>query len=99
MMKKFFEGLVKPFLPKYQVVFRMYHVIPGQEVERNEQKFDFEKGAGEEAQTYFQKVVEKTESMRMVPAEVLLKKRGRVISRRTFGPIDDVTTHLNVKAS
>lgn len=110
MMKKFFEGLAggisqfvndvkKPFLPSYQVVFRMYQVIPGREVEQNEQKFDFEKGASAEANAYFQKVVTRTQELNMVPSEVILKKGRRTMTRKTFGPVDDVVNYLNVKAS
>ena len=77
----------------------MYQVIPGRPVEKNEQVFKFDKGEKEEAEAYFQKVVAQTAEMKLVPSEILLLKGRRKVARKTFGPVDDVNSYLNVKAS
>lgn len=84
----FYNNLIKPFLPVYEVVFVMYQVIPGKEVQRKEHRFGFEKGAEQEAKAYFNKVLKSTTDFKMVPSEVLLKKGNVVINRQVFGPVD-----------
>jgi hypothetical protein len=89
-VKKLSYSLVKPFLPSYEVVFTMYHVIPGQAVNRQESKFDFEKGAMSEAQAFYHQVINSTDSHRIVPAEVQLKRRKKVIKNHYFGPVQEI---------
>lgn len=89
-VKKLSYGLVKPFLPSYEVVFTMYQVVPGQAVNQEVSRFDFERGAVKEAQAFYHKVVHSTDSHRIVPAQVQLKRRKKVIQNHSFGPVQEI---------
>ncbi len=88
--EKLSRTLITPFLPSYQVTFAMYHVVPGQAVDRKESKFDFERGAVQEAQIFYNKVVNSTSSHGIVPAELQLKRRKKVIQTHYFGPVREI---------
>jgi hypothetical protein len=88
--EKFSRSLITPFLPSYEVTFTMYHVVPGQAIDRKESKFDFERGAVQEAQTFYNKVVNSTSSHGIVPAELQLKRRKKVIQKHYFGPVREI---------
>ncbi|MEH0155486.1 hypothetical protein V6R21_15170 [Limibacter armeniacum] len=86
-MKKFFRRL---FGSRYEVVFRMYHVIPGMPVKPTEKRFSFEKGEKEEAEDFFSKVVTSTNEHRVAPSEVVLFKAGKAFRTETFGPVEEI---------
>ncbi|BDD08652.1 hypothetical protein FUAX_10840 [Fulvitalea axinellae] len=89
-MKKLFASLLKPFQSRYSVVFRMYHVIPGQPIKVKKKVQEFEKGDKEAAFAYFQKTVKATGASKIVPVEIELLKGRRVSKRKQFGPVGDI---------
>ena len=89
-MKKIFTKVIKPFLPKYEVICTNYQLVPGRPVNKNQMRHTFEKGASEEALQFFGKVIASDFTKTMAPVEVHLKKRGRVIQRVQFGPVEEL---------
>lgn len=87
-MKRLLKKVVKPFLPKYEVVCTNYQLVPGLPVNRNLSKHSFEKGAAQEAIEFYTKVVSSEFTKKMAPVEVHLKKRGKTIQKTAFGPVD-----------
>ena len=96
-VKKLSYSLVKPFLPSYEVVFTMYQVVPGQAVNQEVSRFDFEQGAVKEAQAFYHQVVNSTNSHRIVPAEVQLKRRKKVIQNHSFGPVKEIQNLMKAR--
>ncbi|MES2734050.1 MAG: hypothetical protein V4714_20040 [Bacteroidota bacterium] len=96
-VKKISSSLIKPFLPSYEVIFTMYHVVPGQAVDRQESKFDFERGAMNEAKAFYNKVITSTDNHRIVPAEVQLKRRKKVVQTHYFGPVQEIQKFMNAR--
>ncbi len=90
---------IKPFLPKYEVVCTNYQLIPGLPVNQNLSKHTFERGASQEAMDFYGKVISSEFTKAMAPVEVYLKKRGRVIQKTAFGPVDDLKKFKIAKAS
>src|SRR4051812_36445229 len=88
--EKLSRTLITPFLPSYEVSFTMYHVVPGQAIVRKESKFSFERGPDQEAHTFYNKVVNSTNSHGIVPAELQLKRRKKVIQKHYFGPVREI---------
>lgn len=88
--KQAFRSFIKPILPKYQVVFTMYHVIPGQPVDRHFRYYHFDKGESRKARDFFEKVVNSTHEYKVLPSEVRLKRRGRTLKKEVFGPVKDI---------
>jgi len=86
-MKSFFKNLIKPFLPTYEVVCTTYQIIPGKPVGKNQSKHTFAKGAETEARTFYVKVINSDMTRTMAPVEVHLKRRGRTIEQKAFGPV------------
>ena len=89
-MKKIFTKVIKPFLPKYEVICTNYQLIPGYPVNKNQMRHTFEKGASEEALQFFGKVIASDFTKTMAPVEVHLKKRGRVIQKVQIGPVEEL---------
>ncbi|TXK45339.1 hypothetical protein FVR03_12435 [Pontibacter qinzhouensis] len=89
-MKKLLKKVMKPFLPTYEVVCTNYHVIPGHPINGNQSKHKFEKGASEDARKFYVKVVNSDLTKTMAPMEVHLKKRGRIIEKSEFGPVNEL---------
>lgn len=89
-MKSLLKKVIKPFLPKYEVVCTTYQIIPGRPVNGNHQKHTFEKGASEEARKFYVKVVNSDMTKNMAPVEVHLKRRGKTIEKQHFGPVDEL---------
>lgn len=94
--QQFHKQIVVPFLPSYKVVFVMYGVVPGQPVSKKESVYNFEKGASKEAETFYQKMVETTNMYKVMPSEIYLKKRNRVIRNQHFGPVEEVRSWKHV---
>lgn len=92
----FRKKAVKPFLPKYQVEFIMYALIPGQPVSKNSTIYDFDRGQYSEAKDFYSKTLESTKKFNILPSEVVMRKRKRVIHATQFGPVKDMAT-FNVK--
>ena len=87
-MKNLFQKVVKPFLPTYEVICTNYQIVPGLPVNKNQSKHKFEKGASQEAFEFYSKVISSDLTTIMAAVEVHLKKRGRIIQRTNFGPVD-----------
>lgn len=81
---------VVPFLPSYKVVFSMYQVIPGFPVNRSDSVHSFKKGNSQKAIKFYNDVVRSTESKKIVPSEVVLLKRKKVVATAQFGPINEI---------
>lgn len=87
MLKAFFDF----FKPTYSVIVTTYHVIPGAPLNKNQHKHDFAKGAYEEAKTFFDKAVKKTDEIKLAPVEInLVKGKRNVVASQKFGPVDQV---------
>ena len=95
-VKKFSHSLVKPFLPSYEVVFTMYHPIPGQAVNRQESRFGFDRGAALEAHEFYNKVVYSTNTHRIVPAQLQLIRRKQIVQTHYFGPVQEIQRTMKV---
>jgi len=96
--KDIFKKAMKPFLPTYEVVCTNYQLIPGMPVNGNTSKHRFEKGASKEARTFYVKVINSDMTKTMAPVEVHLKRRGKIIEKTAFGPIDDLKKYkINYK--
>ena len=88
--------VIKPFLPTYEVTCTNYHLIPGFPVNKNQSNHRFEKGASEEAKAFYQRVISADITKNMAPVEVHLKKRGRVIQKTHFGPVEELKKYKMV---
>lgn len=86
----FRKKAVKSFLPKYQVEFIMYSLIPGQPVSKNSTIYDFDRGQYNEAKDFYSKTLESTQKFNILPSEVVMRKRKRVIHSTQFGPIKEM---------
>lgn len=84
------QNIIKPFLPKYEVVCTTYQVIPGLPVNGSRQKHAFDKGASLEARNFYVKVINSDMTKTMAPVEVLLKRRGKTIEKQNFGPVEEL---------
>ena len=84
------KKVIKMFKPVYSVTFTMYHVIPGMPVQENVSLHSFERGASNEAEAFYNKVVSMTVENKIAPTEVKLKKGKKVIKSKQFGPIEDI---------
>ena len=86
-MKKLFRKAIKPFLPTYEVICTNYQVIPGLPVNKNQSQHAFEKGASEEANAFYARVIASDLTKNMAPIEVQLKRRGKIIKKMEIGPV------------
>lgn len=84
------RSIISPFLPKYEVVFVMYSVIPGRSVEKQETIYNFDKGKSNEAQLFFNRTVQSTLDFKVMPSEVYMKKRNKIIKSECFGPVKEL---------
>lgn len=89
-MKTLLRKVIKPFLPKYEVVCHTYQIIPGLPVSKNQSVHAFEKGAETEAREFYGKVISSDITRTMAPVEVHLKRRGKTIEQTAFGPVKDL---------
>jgi phage-related protein len=81
---------VKPFLPTHRVVFSLYTVIPGLPVNNNESVHMFEKGTTKKAIKFYNDAVRSTTEKKIVPAEIKLYKRKKMVASKNFGPVDEI---------
>jgi hypothetical protein len=88
-MKRILKKAIKPFLPKYEVICTNYQLIPGLPVNKNQSRHAFEKGAAQEAIEFYSKVIASDLTKIMAPMEIHLKKRGKIIKKAQFGPVED----------
>lgn len=93
--KQLHKQMVVPFLPSYEVIFVMYGIVPGQPVTKNESVYNFEKGAHKEAEIFFNKMVDSTQSFKVMPSEIFMKKRNRIVKTQHFGPVPEVRSWNN----
>ncbi len=96
-IKAFRSIFIVPFLPKYKVIFSMYQVIPGLPVNKSDSVHDFEKGNGSKAIHFYNNVVKTTANNKIMPAEVLLIKRKKIVATQQFGPVNEIK-RLNLVA-
>lgn len=90
-IKNSLNKIVTSMKPSYSVIFTMYHVIPGMPVKRNATKHEFGKGSYKEAKNFFDKVVHKTNEVRIAPVEVyLVKGRKKIVQKTYFGPVNEL---------
>lgn len=82
--------MIKPFLPRYEVVCTTYQIIPGLPVSKNESRHPFEKGESKEAREFYGKVISSAFTRNMAPVEVYLKRGRFTIQKRQFGPVKDI---------
>jgi len=84
------RNFVTPFLPKYDVVFIMYSVIPGKPVDKIETIYNFEKGESAKANEFYQKMLDSTQSFNILPSEVIMKRKDKIVKNTQFGPINEI---------
>jgi len=89
-MKKLIRKAIQPFLPTYEVICTNYQIIPGQLVNKNESQHAFEKGASQEANAFYAKVISSDLTKNMAPIEVHLKRRGKIIKKTEIGPVAEL---------
>ncbi|MCC9166416.1 hypothetical protein [Pontibacter harenae] len=92
-MKRILKKVIKPFLPKYEVVCTNYYLIPGQPVNKNQSTHAFERGAAAEAKAFYGKVISSEFTKNMAPVEVQLRKiylKKTTIEQAEFGPIHEL---------
>ena len=89
---QFHKQMVIPFLPSYEVGFVMYGVVPGQPITKNESVYNFQKGAHKEAETFYRKMIDSTNSYKIMPSEIYLKKRNKIVKTQHFGPVEELRT-------
>ncbi|KAA5543533.1 hypothetical protein [Adhaeribacter rhizoryzae] len=98
-MKKIFTKVIKPFLPKYEVICTNYQLIPGLPVNKNQMRHTFEKGASQEALNFYGKVIASDFTKAMAPVEVSLKKGRRIIQKVQIGPVDELQRYKMVSVN
>ncbi len=84
------KNFITPFLPTYEVVFIMYSVIPGKPLDKFETVYNFEKGENEKANDFYQKMLLSTENYKMMPSEVVMKRKKKIVKTTQFGPIKEI---------
>lgn len=84
------KSFVTPFLPKYDVVFIMYSVVPGKPLDKFETVYNFEKGESEKANEFYQKMLVSTENFKMMPSEVVMKRKNKIVKTTQFGPVKEI---------
>ena len=96
LQKQAYLILVVPFLPSYKVVFSMYQVIPGLPVSKHDSIHKFDKGTGKSAKAFYKNVITSTREQKIIPSEVNLIRRRKVIATEKFGPVEEIKK-FNVK--
>lgn len=91
----FHRNFVTPFLPSYDVVFIMYSVIPGRPLEKYETVYNFEKGETVKAEDFYNKMLVSTEEFKMMPSEVVMRKKNKVVKTQQFGPVKEILSVIN----
>ncbi|MGK7393994.1 MAG: hypothetical protein ACNS62_05460 [Candidatus Cyclobacteriaceae bacterium M3_2C_046] len=86
----FKKVFIIPFLPRYKVVFSMYQVVPGFPVNKSDSIHDFAKGTSKKAYKFYDDVVKSTTSNKIVPSEVQLIRRKKVVATQQFGPVAEI---------
>lgn len=84
------QSIIKPFLPRYEIVFSMYHVIPGRPIHQNDSVYPFDKGEALKAEDMFRKILIKNRDMKMVPSSVVMKKGKKIVKAEYFGPVQEI---------
>ena len=59
-------------------------------VRKNDSIHAFEKGSSKKALKFYDDVINSAVERRIVPAEVRLIKRKKLIAKRNFGPVDEL---------
>ncbi|MDQ3292217.1 MAG: hypothetical protein M3Q05_13100 [Bacteroidota bacterium] len=90
-MKKLIRKVINPFLPSYEVVCTNYQLIPGMPVNKNQSRHSFAKGASQEAEAFYSKVISSEITKMMAPVEIKLTKRGKTIQHTKYGPVENFT--------
>jgi hypothetical protein len=76
------------FKPTYKVSAVTYFFLPGIPVNKNISEHEFGKGEYIEAKEFYHKVIRKTESIGISPAEILLiKGKKKVLEKKVIGPL------------
>jgi hypothetical protein len=84
------KSLYTPFLPTYDVVFIMYNLVPGKPLDKCETIYNFEKGESQKAQEFYDIMLQSTANFKMMPSEVVLKRKNKVIKTTQFGPVKEI---------
>lgn len=96
-MKNPFAGIIKMFQPRYSVVVNMYHVIPGNPVQKYVHRQEFDRGELDHASMFYTKVVRKHSELGFPNTEIqLVKGKHTVIQAKNYGPVDMIK-NLNVQ--
>ncbi len=89
-MKTLFKKVIRPFLPRYEVVCTTYQIIPGLPVNKNQSKHSFDKGAAKEAKAFYGKVISSDFTKNMAPVEIHLRMGGMTLKKAQIGPVQDL---------
>lgn len=89
------KSLYTPFLPTYDVVFIMYSLVPGKPLDKNETIYNFPKGEGKLAEDFYTKMLHSTATYKMMPSEVVLKRKNKVVKATQFGPVKEIQDLTN----
>jgi hypothetical protein len=87
-MKENWRRFIKSLKPVYNVDVTMYHFIPGMPVKANLTRHSFDKGAFEEARSFFERASAMTKDVNVAPVEIsLVRGKRKVVISRHFGPV------------
>ena len=88
-MRKNWKRFINSLKPVYNVDVTMYHFIPGMPVKTNRTRHSFNKGAFEEAKSFFDRASEMTKDVNIAPVEIsLVRGKRSVVTSRHFGPVN-----------
>ncbi len=68
----------------------MYHVVPGRPLEKQETIYNFEKGESHEAEDFYSRTIQSTMDFKVMPSEVHIKRRNKIIRSEIFGPVKEL---------
>lgn len=98
-MKKAWVNFLKSFQPKYTVLVNMYHVIPGNPVQKVSHKHEFGKGELSAARMFYDKVVRRHTQLGFPNTEIhLIKGKKKILQMKNYGPVD-LIKNLNIKSA
>lgn len=91
-MKKAWINFLKNFQPSYSVTVNMYHVIPGNPVQKFKHQHDFGKGELDQAKRFYDKVISNhTQLGGFTNTEIsLIKGKKTLVQLKNYGPVDMV---------
>jgi hypothetical protein len=64
--------------------------VPGLPVQKDCTIYNFDRGQYKEAKDFYSKTLESTQKFKVLPSEVVMRKRKKIVSSMQFGPINEM---------